>query len=366
MRVLFLIPSLGGGGAERQVTYLARGLSDRGIDVHAGFFRGGPNLQPIMEAGATVHWITSRGSYDPLMLPRIVRLIRRVQPDVVQTYLTQMDVLGGLAAQLTGTPWIVSERGAGDFYPRDLRHALRRFIGRHAHAVVANSSGGLSFWESSRAARFVVRNAIPMEQIAAARPEELPLGESRLILYAGRLVGDKNVPNLIEALGLVVQERNVVAFLCGAGPEESRARLQIEKLGLSDRIRLTGYTDQLWSLMKRADVFVSVSWHEGHPNVVIEAAACGCPLVLSDIRAHREFLDDRSAEFAEPADATSIAAAITRALDDPGAARARAARAGQIVGRFSIAAAAAGYLDVYESISTAAGGRSSSRDGAHT
>src|SRR5687768_14057109 len=116
MRVLHLIPSLGGGGAERQIAYLARGLSERGGDVHVGILRGGANLERLESTGATVHWIRSSGNYDPFLLPRTVSLIRRVRPDVVQTWLTQMDVVGGLAALIVGKRWIVSERSSGEHY----------------------------------------------------------------------------------------------------------------------------------------------------------------------------------------------------------------------------------------------------------
>jgi glycosyltransferase involved in cell wall biosynthesis len=102
--------------------------------------------------------------------------------------------------------------------------------------------------------------------------------------------------------------------------------------------------------MKRAAVMVSVSWLEGRPNVVTEAAAAGCPLVLSDIPAHREFLDDGAACYAPPDAPRAIAAAIERVLDDTAGSAARAARAKEIVSGWSICNIAARYLRVYEEI----------------
>lgn len=348
MRVLHLIPSLAGGGAERQIAYLARGLSERGVDVHVGILRGGPNLERLQHTGATVHWIPSGGNYDPFLLPRIVRLIRRVRPDVVQTWLTQMDVVGGLAALMTGTRWIVSERSSGAHYPRDARHGMRRLIGRFADAIVANSKGGLTFWTKTRAAKFVVPNAVPLEEIDAAPREEIDAGDAKVILYAGRLDEEKNLPNLIDALAEVMRDRDALALFCGIGPLEAAIRARIEERGLSARVRILGFTDRLWGLMKRADVLVAVSWFEGHPNVVLEAAAAGCPLVLSDIAAHRDVFDEQSAAYVPPTDASAIAAAIGRALDDPTAARERARRARDTVAAFSISAAAETYLRVYD------------------
>jgi glycosyltransferase involved in cell wall biosynthesis len=348
MRVLHLIPSLEGGGAERQIAYLARGLADRGGDVHVGILRGGPNLERLHRAGATVHWIRSGGNYDPFLLPRTVRLIRCVNPDVVQTWLTQMDVVGGAAALIARKPWIVSERSSGAHYPRDARHALRRWIGRHADAVIANSKGGLDFWTQSDAAKFVVPNALPLEEIAAAPREELDAGTAKVILFAGRLGEEKNPLTLIDALAEVMRGRDAIALLAGVGPLEGAVRARMEERGITDRVRILGFTDRLWGLMKRADVVVSVSLFEGHPNVVLEAAAAECPLVISDIAAHRAVLAEEAAAFVPPSDAHAIAAAIGKVLDDPAAARARACRARDTVASFSIFSAAENYLRVYD------------------
>ncbi len=350
MRVLHFISTLGGGGAERQLVYLARGLRARGCDVHVAILSGGTHLAGLLEAGATVHRLSARSNYDPRLLPRSVSLVRRLRPDIVQTWLTQMDVIGGIAALLTRTRWILSERTSAPAYRTSGRHLLRRMIGHSASAVVANSQLGLEFWRSARGEKFVVPNALAADEIGAMAAPEIDTGDTKVILFAGRFEEEKNLPTLIDALAESMRGRNVVALLCGAGPLEAAVRARLEALGLADRVHLLGYTDRLWGLMKRADVLVSASWFEGHPNIVLEGAACGCPLVLSDIAAHRNVLDDASADFAPPSDPQAIAAAILRALDDPAAARARARRARELVQVYSIPAAAEAYLRVYEQV----------------
>lgn len=348
MRVLHLIPTLGGGGAERQIVYLAQGLRARGCDVHVGFEQGGANLPRLLESGATVHRIRAAGNYDPLLVPRIVGLIRRVQPQIVQTWLTQMDVVGGIAARLTGTPWVVSERSTAGVYGRDLRHALRRSIGGLADAIVANSGGGLEFWLHVSAAKRIVPNALALQEIDASLSDAADRGGGKVILFVGRLEQVKNLPNLIEALAMVLRDRDAMVLFCGTGALEAEVRTWIEAHGLSHRIHLLGFSELVWALMKRADVLVSVSWFEGHPNVVLEAAACRCPLVLSDIPAHREIFDEGAALLVAPANPAAIASAIIRVLDDPSAAAVRARRAREIVEPLSIDAQAAEYIQIYE------------------
>lgn len=350
LRVLHLIWSVGGGGAERQLAYLAAGQRELGIDVHVAIVRGGINLPRLEASGATLHWMPSRGSYDPLLVARLARLIRKVQPSVVQTWLLQMDVVGGAAALLTGTPWIASERSSGAHYPKNFRYRLRRMIGRYADAVIANSAGGHMFWNESRASTFVVPNAIAMEEIAAAAPDAEDYGNSRLVLFAGRFEEVKNLPNLIRALVPIVRSQDVVALLCGAGPREEEVRSLIDSTGCGDRIRMFGFRDDIWSLMKRADVLVAPSWFEGHPNSVIEAAAAGCPLVVSDIPAHRAFLDESMALFAPPDDREALSRAVTEALSNREAALARAAAAQRRVAEWSIGSISAQYARIYREL----------------
>ncbi len=351
MRVLHLIPTLGGGGAERQIVALAQGLRTLGVDVHVGIVSEGANLTRLEAAGAIVHRIAARGNYDPMLPLRIARLIRRVHPDVVQTWLTQMDVVGGLAALMTRTPWIISERTNKVYYPRDLKHGFRHFIGRFASAIVANSRGGAEYWSAMPSKKVVVvPNALPLADIELAVRDERDLGASEVILFAGRFDPAKNLPNLIDALSNVIRERDAVALLCGEGPLEGEVRARIGSAEMSDRIRLLGFTDQVFGLMKRADVFVSSSWFEGQPNAVLEAAACGGPLVLSDIPAHRECFGNDAALYADPSDPAAIAGAIRQTLDDRNAARQRAERARSIARQWSIERAASSYLQTYKMV----------------
>jgi glycosyltransferase involved in cell wall biosynthesis len=99
--------------------------------------------------------------------------------------------------------------------------------------------------------------------------------------------------------------------------------------------------------MKRAAVFVSPALFEGHPNSVMEAAACGCPLIVSDIPAHREFLDETSALLVPVLDSARLATAIEQVLDCPDAARSRAQWAATTAQAWSAERIAAEYERVY-------------------
>ena len=124
-RVLHLITNLGQAGAERQVTYLACGLADLGWEVHVGHLEPGrnpdDNLARLERAGVTRHLVPNTGSYDWRTPLRLRRLIRELRPDVVQTWIPMMDVIGGGAALSSRVPWIVSERNTPDFWEDSAR-----------------------------------------------------------------------------------------------------------------------------------------------------------------------------------------------------------------------------------------------------
>jgi glycosyltransferase involved in cell wall biosynthesis len=121
-------------------------------------------------------------------------------------------------------------------------------------------------------------------------------------------------------------------------------------LGIADRCRFLGIVDDLWSWMKRAAVLISVSVSEGEPNAVLEAIACGTPLVLSDVAPHRGLVDDSSAWMVDPDSPDSIASGIEAVLADQDEAKRRAIRALTAIEGRSATELAAQYADIYRGV----------------
>jgi glycosyltransferase involved in cell wall biosynthesis len=351
------VPSLGGGGAERQLTYLARAFVEMGWDVHVAIVQGGPNLTRLEATGATIHRLHAVRNYDPQILYQLLGTIRRIKPDVAQCWLLQMEVMGGLASLLSGTPWVFCERASEEAYPSSLKMWLRVRIGRLATAIVSNSQTGDRYWAARTregVKRRVIPNCVPFAEIAATPPASLAeIGvttEDRVLLIAGRMEPQKNFETFVRALRFVVASRPVQAVLCGDGSLRGRVEKLVEENGLGNRVHIAGYVSNLWSVMKRADVTVSVSWFEGSPNVVLEAMACGCPLVVSDIPTHREILDEDAAVFVDPAEPKRVAEGIIRSLSDPERAKQRARTAQDRVQRYSPSTVANEYADLYREL----------------
>jgi glycosyltransferase involved in cell wall biosynthesis len=356
VRIIHVLPHLSRGGAERQFAYLAPELVRMGHRVVVAYLHNGPERPAL--SGVTMHQLVAKSNYDPHLFWQLIRLIRRVKPDIVHTWILQMDILGGMAARLNGIPWVFREPSSSMAYLRTWKNRLRVQVGSFASAIVSNSRGGDEYWKtqlpSSR--RYVVPNGLPVheiDKIAAFLPPGLARPDAPIVLFVGRLTSDvsatKNLKALLEAVACVRQEQEVVGVLCGEGPQRSELEMLRNKLGLAARVHFTGYlpSASVWALMKTASVFVSLSAYEGCPNTVMEAMACCCPLVLSDIPAHREILDKSCALFVDPSNIMQTASTIVQALCNAETSKGRALIAKQKTLKWSIDEMARNYERIY-------------------
>jgi glycosyltransferase involved in cell wall biosynthesis len=356
-KILQLVPSFAGGGAETQLAYLCAGLVQRDWLVEVLHLAGGPNTERFHSSGATIHTVPTRGNYDPSIFWRLRRTIRDLEPDLVQTWIPMMDTLGGISARIQGVPWVISERSSPLMFPRTLKLRLREHVAFGASAVVSNSAGGDAYWATvlpARVPRSVIGNALPLDEIDAARPAAeigFSLDDSRpLILYLGRFTVDKNIANLVYALERVIAESDAVALLCGIGPELEPIRQRISDAGIAARVVAPGFVPRQIPLLKRASIAISLSRYEGMPNSAMEAAAAGCPQILSDIPAHRAIFDQSTAVFVDTNSASSTSEAMLSVLRNPEAAAQRAAAAQERSRAWSIANLTSGYEQLYEKV----------------
>ena len=304
-RVLFLIRSLGRGGAERQLVALATGLRRKGWDVAvACFYAGGPFQRDLEQGNVPIIDLRKRGRWDNAgFLWRLWRAMRTYQPDIVHGYLTVgnlLSLMARVACPGTRVLWGVRssyiDRSQYDWTSRTT-FALSCKLSRFAHAIIFNSDAGAAHHVTlgyPRELARVVPNGIDTDRFQFTAAGRTQLREAWgmpadviLVGLVGRIDSMKDHPTFIQAAALLASRASYWRFVCvGGGGDSDYAqglKAQAQSLGLGDRLIWVGPQDDMPAIYSALDIAVSTSYGEGFPNIVAEAMACGRPCVVTDV-----------------------------------------------------------------------------------
>ena len=321
------------------------------MKVHIGCRRLG-----IYSVGSKIdlHRLADVSIYQYDIWRDVQQLVTRLEPSVIQTWLPQMDVIGGIVAKRHSLPWVLTQRSAPQARFTGLTDIVRENIGKTADAIISNSILGTEYWLRRAAVGVLVetvRNAIDLQgvQALAKAGSEIDQPHSFRVVVAGRLVPSKGHRLVVSALIGTEMPVPVELVVVGEGPEAMHLRALCSRLPKTVNARFVGFDKEWWRWLGATDCLVSMSESEGSPNVVLEAMAAECPVLLSEISAHREIADDGTALFSER-DARSVGRALLTMLQDRNGAAARAKAAFRQVEKFSTPSVEQTYRDIYRKI----------------
>jgi len=297
-RLGIFLPSLRGGGAERVMVNLARGFVERGLQVDLVLAKAeGPYLSQVPQSVRVVDLRSKQVLYS---LPGLVRYLRRERPKALLSAMDHANVVALWAKRLAGVPahavvsvhstTSIATKRAKNMRGRMMPLFIRKFY-PWADAVVAVSKGvaedllEIAYLPKEKI-RVIYNPVITPDLFAKAEePVDHPWfrpGEPPAILGIGRLTEAKDFPTLIRAFALVRKRRSARLMILGEGEERPKLEALVRKLGLENDVALPGFVDNPYKYMKRAAVFVLSSRWEGFGNVLVEAMACGCPVISTD------------------------------------------------------------------------------------
>ena len=369
-RLTAVVGSLVAGGAERIMAILTEAWAARGWEVELILPLAAPSEEAFFAIDPRVNvrqldlYRPSRGLRAKVLgnLRRIQvmrRAIRASRPDAVLAFMVETNILTILATRGLRVPVVVEEHIYSSWPPLPRRWRLLRLLTYPlASSVVALTPAALATLglAQGRRGRVVANPVLP------APPGALAPADPPVIVAMGRLVPQKGYDLLLESFASVAGRHAGWSLeIWGDGPDRAALEQRRDALGLASRVTFPGKTQAPYDVLRRASFFVLSSRREGFPTVLGEAMASGVPAVSFDCPSGpRELIRDGvDGLLIPPEDVAALAAGMERLIDDPGLRTSLAARAPEVVERFSLATV----LDRWDAIFTEVGALSSSSRG---
>ena len=294
-KVLLLLPSLGGGGAERVTVTLATRLDRSLFAPHIAVLEKKGAYLDSLPPDVPLHDLASkrvRGAILP-----VIRLVWKLRPAVVLSNISHLNLMllaskplwpRGVRLWVRETILVSAWMAAEVANPRLMRWLYRRYYPR-ADGIVCQCDAMLTDLERHfgvpRHKMVRIYNPVEMERIRAMAAEAANpySGPGPHLLACGRLVPMKGFDLLLQAMAEVTRTIPAAGLtILGEGPCEASLRALADRLGLADKVHFLGFQSNPYPWMKWADLFVLSSRYEGLPNVMLEALSLGTPVVGMD------------------------------------------------------------------------------------
>lgn len=341
MKWVILVQNLSVGGIQRLVVDDANELVRRGHEVYVVTFepkQEGDSMSDLLRVPAS-HILTI--PYPRLRslsgLIQLIRQLRRIRPDAVMTHHWFANTVGRVAARCAGVKNVLSfEHSTYDTRKSEKQFILDRLLqGWSRYIVVVSESV-----RDSLIAHGIQPNRIRVVgngiDLSGFSRRGLRTQEPISFLFVGRLIDDKNVDVLLEALAGVP---NCALRIVGDGPERVRLVEQVGRLGITDRVAFLGIRQDIASLLTDTDALVLPSCREGFGLVLLEALASGVPVIASDLPAIASIVRDRvDGLLVTPSDSGTLRDALSRFTTDTNLRTRLQEAAGKDMTRFSIEA----------------------------
>lgn len=345
MRLVFVLSGLGAGGAEKIVNLLAHHRLERGDCVHVIAVSTALSASYFPYDGSIrIHALAAKATTRfGLQLARareLRRCLQRIQPDVIISFLSKINVLTGLAATGLGTPVILSERNNYQVQRMNgLWRLLAPIAARRASCLVMQTEAARQLLSPPlRARAIVIPNPVSVADGSLSPSCAAPVGAPSFVAV-GRLAKQKGFDLLLSAFSGVARDvADATLVIYGEGPERPALEEQVRDLGIVDRVLMPGVTGTPGGWLSPHDIFVLSSRFEGFPNVLLEALAVGMPAIAFDCPwGPSEILDD-SGLLVPAEDVERLAAAMLRVARDLSLRKELSACGPAIAARYSKAA----------------------------
>lgn len=335
IRILHVISSLKLGGAESAlVNYLTYAQRDQGYEHHVAYIHDGPNRIKIEQLGVPVYHI--RGivhTYDPAIMWRLYRLVRKIKPNIIHTSLWSANVIGRFVGKICTIP-IISDLHGLPRHEGRLRNWIEAQTMCWSDRIVAVADVVKADYEKiiigarriDQNKLVVIKNGIDYTLIrskahrhAMTRADSGLADDDFVIGAVGRLEPIKSYDVLIQAFAKVVHDGASKMKLClvGDGSQMHELRALTHTLGVAHHVVFLGYKPDAYSLYPLFDCFALSSQSEGLSIALLEAMSFGLPVITTHEGAKHDVITHGvNGLLVKPNDVNRYADAIMTMHDD--------------------------------------------------
>jgi glycosyltransferase involved in cell wall biosynthesis len=326
LKILYLITRAEAGGAQMHVLELMRGLKER-----AEIFLGSGEVGFLMDEASLLgvkthhlHFLTTKlsPSHDFKAIDEARMLIRHVKPDIVHLHSSKAGIVGRLAAQREGVPFVFTAHG---WAFTDGASWQRKLVAIPSEWVAACMGGHIicvSEYDYALALRHHITKSSRMTMVhnglkdssAWAQPDAQPLVS---VIMVARFADPKDHALVVQAMSLI-ENKNWTLSLVGDGPLLQSCKAQADVLGVSNRVSFCGARSDVVKLLARSHIFVLASKYEGFPISILEAMRAGLPVVASDVGGVKEaVIDGMTGWLFSKGDVGMLASKLSALLQSP-------------------------------------------------
>lgn len=333
-KLLFVTSSLGGGGAERVIVNIITHLDKEKHDISLALFeKKGSYLSQVPDY-VKVYDLKKKSRYSFLKLIfHLSRLFKKVKPNTVVSFMAYNNMVVILAKFMSGCRFnlVTSVRTYLSYATSRtklsrIRYFLYKFLFNYADFIVVPSAGVKKDLEKKfniiQRKIKIIYNPVDLKKIKKLKEEEvedLRIKECKsFILAVGRLTKAKGYPYLLRAYSMINKEIEESLLILGTGEDEEKLKSLVNELGIRGHVFFLEFKKNPYKFMNRASIFVLPSLWEGFPNVVLEAMACGVPVISTNCPSGpREIITNgENGILVPPADEKALSEAMLTLLKD--------------------------------------------------
>jgi len=329
--IIWMIDSLGPGGAEQLMPAVLKHLMDAGFNIRVCALQvrlGNPIASELERIGIPVDFVPVPNLRDPLNIIRVLTYLRFHKPQIVHTQLEFSDVLGTLGAKILGIPSVstlhtldsfAEKRSSSSWRLRIRWFILRMFSDRiiavsektRIHHLQSGKLGPdkvITLYNGIDISRF--KNKDQYQRTKIRQELNIPI-DSLIIITVAVLREPKGIQNMISAFPVILEQvPNAHYLIVGDGPYAESLQDLVTALAIQDHVTFAGHRTDIPALLACSDLFVLPTLKDALPTVIIEALAAEKPIVASDIGGVPEIIENKvNGLLVQPGDLSSLSTA---------------------------------------------------------